>query len=121
MWGDIAMLVFLMYVSLTFGDECSQGGDIEMTQKVLKNVFQKLSETCLAIYKKYVSFFKNPTSYSGLGGQIEWEMGLTQILEQPYQNPKFPSEAFFEGLLWRVISPSTQIIGWSITYPWKAL
>jgi len=48
-------------------------------------------------------------------------MGLTQILEQPYQNPKFPSEAFFEGLLWRVISPSTQIIWWPIIYPWKAL
>ena len=48
-------------------------------------------------------------------------MGLTQILEQPYQNPKFPSEAFFEGLLWRVISPSTQIIWWPITYSWKAL
>ena len=48
-------------------------------------------------------------------------MGLTQILEQPYQNPKFPSEAFFEGLLWRVISPSTQIIWWQIIYPWKAL
>jgi len=48
-------------------------------------------------------------------------MGLTRILEQPYQNPKFPSEAFFEGLLWRVISPSTQIIWWQIIYPWKAL
>ena len=48
-------------------------------------------------------------------------MGLTQILEQPYQNPKFPSEAFFEGLLWRVISPSTQIIWWPITYSWKSL
>ena len=81
-----------------------------MTQKVLKNVLRKLPETCLAIYKNSVSFFENPTSYSCLGGQIEWEMGLTQILEQPYQNPKFPSEAFFEGLLWRVISPSTQII-----------
>ena len=48
-------------------------------------------------------------------------MGLTRILEQPYQNPKFPSEAFFEGQLWRVISPSTQIIWWQIIYPWKAL
>ena len=65
--------------------------------------------------------FGNSTSYSYSGGQIEWEMGLTQILEQPYQNPKFPSEAFFEGLLWRVIYSSTQIIGWPITYPWKSL
>ena len=67
---------------------------LNLTQKVLKNVLRKLPETCLAIYKKSVLFFENPTSYSCLGGQIEWEMGLTQILEQPYQNPKFPSEAF---------------------------
>ena len=32
--------------------------------------------------------FGNSTSYSYSGGQIEWEMSLTRILEQPYQNSK---------------------------------
>ena len=72
--------------------------------------FGSYRKLVLLYIERSVSFFENPTSYSCLGGQIEWEMGLTQILEQPYQNPKFPSEAFFEGLLWRVISPRTQII-----------
>ena len=65
-----------------------------MTQKVLKNVLRKLPETCLAIYKKIRFIFQKSDFIFLLGGQIEWEMGLTQILEQPYQNPKFPSEAF---------------------------
>ncbi|WMV58487.1 hypothetical protein MTR67_051872 [Solanum verrucosum] len=43
----------------------------EMTQKVLKNVLRKLPKTCLAISKKSILFFENPTSYSCLGGQIE--------------------------------------------------
>jgi len=41
MWAEFAMLVFLMYVSLTFGDECSQGGDIETTPKMPENVLRK--------------------------------------------------------------------------------
>jgi len=41
MWADIAMVVSLMYVCLTFGDECSQGGDIETTPKMPENVLRK--------------------------------------------------------------------------------
>ena len=37
--------------------------------------------------------FGNSTSYSYSGGQIEWEMGLTRILEQPYQNSKIAKNA----------------------------
>jgi len=39
LWAEFAMLVFLMYVSLTFEDECSQGGDIETTPKCPKLCF----------------------------------------------------------------------------------
>ena len=41
--------------------------------------------------------FRNSTSYSYSGGQIEWEMGLTRIIEQPYQNSKIAKNA-----IWRV-------------------
>ena len=41
--------------------------------------------------------FGNSTSYSYSGGQIEWEMGLTRILEQPYQNSKIAKYA-----IWRI-------------------
>ena len=37
--------------------------------------------------------FGNSTSYSYSGGQIEWEMSLTRILEQPYQNLKIAKNA----------------------------
>ena len=37
--------------------------------------------------------FGNSTSYSYSGGQIEWEMSLTRILEQPYQNSKIAKNA----------------------------
>ena len=39
--------------------------------------------------------FGNSTSYSYSGGQIEWEMGLTRILEQSYQNSKIAKNAIF--------------------------
>jgi len=41
LWAEFSMLVFLMYVSLTFEDECSQGGDIETTPKMFENVLRK--------------------------------------------------------------------------------
>jgi len=40
-----------------------------------------------------VHHFGNSTSYSYSGGQIEWEMSLTRILEQPYQNSKIAKNA----------------------------
>ena len=52
------LLSLVLYVSSTFRDECSQGGDIEMTQKVLKYVLRKLPETRLAKYKKICFVFR---------------------------------------------------------------
>ena len=90
-------------------------------KKCPKMYLESALNIILYISKSPFCYFENPTSYSCLGGQMEWEIGLTRILEQPYQNSKFPSEAFLEGLLWRVISFSTQSIGRPIIYPWKAL
>ena len=115
------LLSLALYVYSTFGDECSQGGDIEMTQKVLKNVLRKLPETCLAVYKKIRFVFRKSDFIFLFRGSNWVGNGSNPNFRATVSKSEISKWSLFEGLLWRVISPSTQIIGWPLTYPWKAL
>ena len=94
---------------------------LNLTQKVLKNVLQKLPETCLAVYKNIRFVFRKSDFIFLFRGSNWVGNGSNPNFRATVSKSEISKWSLFEGLLWRVISPSTQIIGWPITYPWKAL